>query len=77
MVKIRSGCVKNARKIPNLAVLFALHLRIFPQKTASQAFRLHSLNRPHISICARSRRSGLGAEHFVFARFGSFHRLAG
>ncbi|WP_373700708.1 hypothetical protein, partial [Neisseria dentiae] len=38
LVKIRICSVKNARKMSNLAVLFALHLRIFPQKTASQAF---------------------------------------
>jgi len=38
LVKIRICGVKNARKMFNLAVLFALHLRIFPQKTASQAF---------------------------------------
>jgi len=29
--------IKNARKMFNLAVLFALHLQIFLQKTASQA----------------------------------------
>ncbi|RPD90939.1 hypothetical protein EGK75_00915 [Neisseria weixii] len=29
--------VKNARKVSNLAVLFALHTRFLPQKTASPA----------------------------------------
>ncbi|OSI18294.1 hypothetical protein BWD09_02540 [Neisseria dentiae] len=43
MVKIRTCGVKNARKMSNLAVLFALHLRIFPQKTASQTCRRHAL----------------------------------
>ncbi|ASP17389.1 hypothetical protein CGZ77_06295 [Neisseria sp. KEM232] len=37
LVKIRACRVKNARKMSNLAVLFSLHPRIFPQKTASQA----------------------------------------
>ncbi|MCQ9327696.1 hypothetical protein, partial [Neisseria dentiae] len=43
LVKIRICGVKNARKMSNLAALFALHLRIFPQKTASQAFWRHAL----------------------------------
>ncbi|EGF11734.1 hypothetical protein HMPREF9123_0543 [Neisseria bacilliformis ATCC BAA-1200] len=37
MVKIHVCRVKNAHKVSNLAVLFSLHTRIFPQKTASQA----------------------------------------
>ena len=37
LVKIHGCCVKNARKVSNLAVLFfSLHPRIFSQKTASQ-----------------------------------------
>jgi len=32
LVKIRACRVKNARKMSNLAVLFSLHPRIFPQK---------------------------------------------
>ena len=37
LVKIRACRVKNARKMSNLAALFSLQARIFPQKTASQA----------------------------------------
>ncbi|ASP18105.1 hypothetical protein CGZ77_10390 [Neisseria sp. KEM232] len=37
LVKIRACRVKNARKVSNLAALFSLQTRIFPQKTASQA----------------------------------------
>ncbi|WP_373754028.1 hypothetical protein, partial [Neisseria weixii] len=33
--KIHVRGVKNARKVFNLAALFALHTRILPQKTAS------------------------------------------
>ncbi|MBH5328089.1 hypothetical protein H9Q10_00155 [Eikenella sp. S3360] len=29
-------CVKNARKVSNLAALFALHLPFLPQKPATQ-----------------------------------------
>ncbi|QMT39424.1 hypothetical protein [Neisseria shayeganii] len=37
LVKTRICGVKNARKMSNLAALFALQLQILPQKTASQA----------------------------------------
>ncbi|EGY52739.1 hypothetical protein HMPREF9371_1044 [Neisseria shayeganii 871] len=34
---IPQGDAENARKMSNLAALFALQLQILPQKTASQA----------------------------------------
>ncbi|EGY51481.1 hypothetical protein HMPREF9371_2287 [Neisseria shayeganii 871] len=37
LVKTRICGVKNARKMSNLAALFAWQLQILPQKTASQA----------------------------------------
>ncbi|WP_373776303.1 hypothetical protein [Neisseria dentiae] len=43
LVKTRICGVKTARKMFNLAALFALHLRIFPQKTVSQAFCRYAL----------------------------------
>ena len=46
MVKIHACRVKNARKMSNLAALFSLQARIFPQKTASQAECQHALVQP-------------------------------
>ncbi|ASP17089.1 hypothetical protein HMPREF9120_02379 [Neisseria sp. oral taxon 020 str. F0370] len=45
LVKIHACRVKNARKMSNLAALFSLQARIFPQKTASQADYQHTLGR--------------------------------
>ena len=46
LVKIHACRVKNARKMSNLAALFSLQARIFPQKTASQAECQHALVQP-------------------------------
>ncbi|ASP16833.1 hypothetical protein ACG2K1_04255 [Neisseria sp. 23W00296] len=45
LVKIHACRVKNARKMSNLAALFSLQARIFPQKTASQAECQHALGK--------------------------------
>ncbi|ASP16458.1 hypothetical protein CGZ77_01140 [Neisseria sp. KEM232] len=52
LVKIHACRVKNARKIFNLAALFSLQARIFPQKTASQAECQHALGRLKEENCA-------------------------
>ncbi|WP_373698406.1 hypothetical protein [Neisseria dentiae] len=62
MAKIRTCGVKNARKMFNLAALFALHLQIFTQKTASQAFWLHSLAE-HTNIQRPLQRFHSGENH--------------
>ena len=46
LVKIHGYCVKNARKVSNLAALFSLYPRIFSQKTASQTHCTQPQNAP-------------------------------